>query len=50
MFRILRLVLGHLVRTFRSRKDRLLENLVLRQQLAMLKRHNRRRKVSVIDK
>src|SRR5437016_3892040 len=37
MFRMFRLVLGMCQRCFRSRKDLLLRNLVLRQQLAMFK-------------
>ena len=38
MFRLLRLLVGLLCRCFRSRKDLLLENLALRQQLAVFKR------------
>ena len=41
MFRFIRLYLGMLVRFFRVRQSLLLENLALRQQLAVLKRRRR---------
>ena len=50
MFCLLRLLLGLLRRRLRSRRDLLLENLVLRQQLAVLKRRKRRLKLGRVDK
>ena len=41
MFRFIRLFLGMLVRFFRVRQSLLLENLALRQQLAVLKQRHR---------
>ena len=50
MLGFLRLLFGALFRFFRSRSHLLLENLALRQQLAVLKAKRRRPKLSVIDK
>ena len=50
MFCLLRLLLGVLHQCVRSRRDLLLENLVLRQQLAVLKRRKRRLKLGRVDK
>lgn len=50
MFRLLRLIFGLFRRAFRSRRDLLLENLVLPQQLLVFKRRHRRTTVPVIDK
>ena len=50
MFRLLRLILGLFLRALRSRHDLLLENLVLRQQLSVLKRRKRKLRVPAIDK
>jgi transposase InsO family protein len=50
MFDLLRLALGLLVRLFRSRKNLLIENLVLRQQLAVFKRKQRRPRLAAMDK
>jgi putative transposase len=50
MFRFIGLCLGTLVRFFRVRRSLLLENLVLRQQLAVLKRRRRRPCLSPFDK
>jgi putative transposase len=50
MFRFFRLWLGLLVRFFRSHRTLLLENLALRQQLAVLKRRHPRARLSPIDK
>src|SRR5215467_1796953 len=50
MFRLLCLWLGAIFRLFRSRQDLLVENLALRQQLSVLKRRNRRPKLTVLDK
>ena len=50
MFCFLRLMFGLPLRLFRSRRDLLLENLILRQQLSVLKRRNRRPRLSAIDK
>jgi putative transposase len=46
----LRLILGSILRLLRSRRDLLLENLVLRQQLAVLKRRRRRPSFRASDK
>jgi hypothetical protein len=50
MFRLFRLWLGLLLRFFRSYRTLLLENLALRQQLAVLKRRHSRARLSPIDK
>src|SRR3989475_2093347 len=50
MFRFIRLCLGMLVRFFRVRQSLLLENLALRQQLAVLKRRRRSLCLSPFDK
>jgi putative transposase len=50
MFRLLRLLFGLCRRCFRSRKDLLLENLVLRQQLAVFKQRKQRPKLDGFDK
>lgn len=50
MFRLLLLWLGAILRLFRSRRDLLVENLALRQQLALFKRRNRRPTVAAFDK
>jgi len=50
MFNFARLSLGLVARSFRSRRRLLLENLALRQQLAVLKRSQARPKLSPFDK
>ena len=50
MLLIGRLLFGSILRAFRSRSSLLLENLVLRQQLAVLKRKHPRPKIAVVDK
>jgi hypothetical protein len=50
MFHFLLLWLGAILRLFRSRRDLLVENLALRQQLTVFKRRNRRPKLAVLDK
>src|SRR5215471_10459958 len=50
MFGLLRLWVGILVRLFRSRRSLLIENLALRQQLAVFKRQNSRPGLTVVDK
>ena len=50
MLRLLRLPFGLLVRSVRSREDLLLENLALRQQLAVLARKQRKPKISATDR
>ena len=50
MFCFLLLGLGAILRLFRSRRDLLVENLALRQQLIVFKRRNQRPKLSAIDK
>ena len=50
MVRLLRLKLGLARRFLRCRRDLLIENLVLRQQLSVLKRRNPRPKLPAIDK
>jgi hypothetical protein len=50
MFRFIRLCLGMLVRFFRVRQSLLLENLALRQQLAVLNRRRQRPCLSPFDK
>ena len=50
MFRYVGLWLGLLTRCLRSHRSLLLENLVLRQQLAVLKRKHPRRQMRAVDK
>ena len=50
MFSLLLLWNGALIRLFRSRGNLVLENLVLRQQLAVLKRHHPRSSLALFDK
>ena len=50
MLLIGRLLFGSILRAFRSRSSLLLENLVLRQQLAVLKRKHPRPQIAVVDK
>ena len=50
MFRFIRLSFGLIVRIFRPRSNLLLENLVLRQQASVLKRKNRRPKLTRLDR
>ena len=50
MIRLLRLFLGSLLRLVYSRSDLLLENLALRQQLAVLKSRNRRPRLAAPDR
>src|ERR1700740_1012180 len=50
MFRFIGLCLGTLVRLLRARQSLLLENLVLRQQLAVLKRKHPRPRLAPADK
>jgi putative transposase len=50
MFRLLGLIFGLARRSLRSRRDLLMENLVLRQQLSVLKRRHPRPRVPTIDK
>jgi putative transposase len=50
MFRFLRLCFGTLVRLFCSHHGLLLENLALRQQLVVLKRHHPRPRLSLFDR
>jgi putative transposase len=50
MFRFICLFLGILVRFFRVGKSLLLENLALRQQVAVLKRRRRSLRLSPFDK
>src|SRR5258706_13752232 len=50
MFRFIRLCLGTLVRLLRARRSLVLENLVLRQQLAVLKRRHPRPRLDLLDK
>ncbi len=50
MSRFLGLCLGTLVRLFHARRNLLVENLVLRQQLAALKRRHPRPRLGVMDK
>jgi hypothetical protein len=49
MFRLLRLLVGLFYRGFGSRKDLLLENLALRQQLSVFKRRKQRPKLAAFD-
>jgi hypothetical protein len=50
MFRFIGLCLGTLVRFLRARRSLLLENLALRQQLAVLKRRHPRLRLDLLDK
>src|SRR5246500_2337959 len=50
MFRFIGLCLGTLVRLLRARRSLLLENLALRQQLAVLKRQHPRPRLDLLDK
>ncbi len=50
MFRFIGLCLGTLVRLLRARRSLLLENLALRQQLAVLKRWHPRPRLNLVDK
>jgi hypothetical protein len=50
MLCLLRLILVLFIRFFSSRRDLLLENLALRQQLVVLKQRNPRPPVSTSDK
>jgi len=50
MFRHFKLCIGTLVRLFRSRQGLLLENLALRQQLAVLKRRTPRPSLGNFDR
>lgn len=50
MFRVLRLFLGLLRRCFHSRRDLLLENLALRQQLSALQRRRPRARLGLMDR
>jgi len=45
-----RFILGSILRLLQSRRDLLLENLVLRQQLAVLRRHRRKQRIRTADK
>ena len=50
MFDLLWLWFGVLLRLFRSRQTVMIENLVLRQQLAVFKRQRRRLRLATMDK
>jgi hypothetical protein len=50
MLRLLRLLVATFTRCFRSRRDLLLENLALRQQLSALKRRHSRPRPTTSDK
>src|ERR1700730_9503655 len=50
MFRFIALCFGTLVRLLRARRSLLFENLVLRQQLAVLKRRHPRPRLDLVDK
>src|ERR1700730_11037919 len=50
MFSVLFLWIGALIRLSRSRGNLVLENLLLRQQLAVLKRRHRRPSIGLLDK
>jgi putative transposase len=50
MFRLIGLCLGTVVRLLRARRSLLLENLALRQQLAVLKRRHPRPRLDLLDK
>ena len=50
MLRLLQLLLGAFLRLFRSRRQLIMENLVLRQQLTVLKARRKRPKLRAYDK
>jgi hypothetical protein len=50
MFELLRLWFGILLRSFHTRRSLMLENLALRQQLAVLKRMHRKPRLGPFDK
>jgi hypothetical protein len=50
MFRLLTLLLGLVARFFRARRDLLLENTALRQQLTILKQKHPHPRIAVSDK
>src|ERR1700737_2008047 len=50
MFNLFLLCFGALLSLFRSRRNLLLENLVLRQQIAVLKRRHRRPSLGTFDR
>jgi hypothetical protein len=50
MFAIIRLLFGTISRLFCSRRSLLLENLALRQQLAVFKRRHPRSRLNTLDK
>src|SRR5215472_4310706 len=50
MMNLFALLLGAIWRVFRARRDLLLENLALRQQLAALKRRHPRPRLTIIDR
>src|SRR6202035_92084 len=50
MFNLFFLCFGAFVRVFRDRRNLLLENLALRQQLAVLKRRHPRPRLELLDK
>src|SRR5215831_8803890 len=50
MLCLLKLIFGGLVRSFRARRDLLLENLALRQQLAVLARRRTQPRFSICDR
>ena len=50
MFAIMAVLTGAMLRVFRSRRNLLLENLVLRQQLTVLKRKHPRPRLVAFDK
>lgn len=50
MFAIIAVLTGAMFRVFRSRRNLLLENLVLRRQLAVLKRKRPRPRIAAFDK
>ena len=50
MFTIIRLCFGTIVRLFCARRNLLLENLALRQQLAVFKRRHPKPRLNLLDK
>jgi putative transposase len=50
MFSIIAALTGTMLRVFRTRRNLLLENLVLRQQLTVLKRKRPRPRIAALDK
>ena len=50
MFAIIAVLTGAMLRVFRTRRNLLLENLVLRQQFAVLKRKSPRPRIAALDK